>query len=527
MKKIYYNFMLVTMLAASSSLSSMAMAESQDHPATQRALGLLKSGNGAAKVADSDQFLARDVVIDADGSEHVRFDRKHKGLRVIGGDIVVHANAKGQSKGYSHTLSKTVQIETVPALTESTAIALAEQRFAGVRSAIPTTADIVVYAQSEARLAYEVLVQGEARDGTPSEMHFIVDAMDGKMIDQWDAVATTAAIGSAKSLFNGTVSVNTDSQTTGGYAMRDLTRGNSSINNMNKRTTGSGSLMLDADNVWGNFATSDVATVAGDVAYGTAKTWDYFKSVHGRNGIGNDGLGSLSKIHVGRNYVNAYWNDSCKCMSYGDGDGTTYYPLVAIDVIGHEMAHGVMNATAKLVYSGESGGLNEASSDIFGMLIKFYANNPNAPGNYLNGEKLLISNTGVSNPTKAFRYMFKPSLDGKSADCYSSSVGSLDVHLSSGVANHFAYLLAEGAVVPSGFNLTPAQLVCNGNTALTAIGRDALGKIWYRALTVYMTSGTNYAGARVATLNAASDLYGANSVQRNAVASAWSAVGVN
>lgn len=527
MKKIYYNVILATTLAAASSVAGLAQAGNQDHPAVQRALGLLKPGNGAAKVADADQFVARDVVIDADGSEHVRFDRKHKGMRVIGGDLIAHANAKGQSKAYSHTLNKALQIESVPSISDSTAIALAEQRFTGVRSAQPSDAEVVVYARQEARLAYEVLVHGEAKDGTPSEMHFIVDALDGKIIDQWDGIATTASIGSAKSLFNGTVAVNTDSQTTGGYAMRDLTRGNSSINNMNKRTTGSGTLMLDTDNLWGDFTTVDVATVAGDVAYGTAKTWDYFKNVHGRNGIGNDGVGSLSKIHVGRNYVNAYWNDTCKCMSYGDGDGTTYYPLVAIDVIGHEMSHGVMNATAKLVYSGESGGINEASSDIFGMLIKFYANNPTAPGNYLNGEKLLISNTGVSNPTTAFRYMFKPSLDGKSADCYSASVGSLDVHLSSGVANHFAYLLAEGAVVPSGFNLTPAQLVCNGNTALSAIGRDALGKIWYRALTVYMTSSTNYAGARIATLNAATDLYGANSVQRNAVANAWSAVGVN
>lgn len=527
MKKIRHNFTVAVMLTTGMSLSLAALAGGNDHPAAQRALGLLKTHGASAKLSDADQLSARDVILDQDGSEHVRFDRKYKGLRVIGGDMVVHANAKGQFKGHSHTMSKAVQIDTVAGIDEESAIAVAEQQFLGVRNAGASSAEIVIHARGEPRLSYEVTVQGEMRDGTPSEMHYIVDANIGGVIDKWDGIATSAAVGSAKSLFNGTVAVNTDSQTTGGYAIRDLTRGGSAINNMNKRNSGSGSLMVDTDNVWGNFSTADVGTVAGDVAYGTAKTWDYFKNVHGRNGIANDGIGSLSKIHVGRNYVNAYWSDSCKCMSYGDGDGTTYYPLVAIDVIGHEIGHGVMNATAKLVYSGESGGLNEASSDIFGMLIKFYANNPSAPGNYLNGEKLLISNTGVTNPTKAFRYMFKPSLDGASKDCYTSTIGSIDVHLSSGVANHFAYLLAEGAVVPSGFNLTPAQLVCNGNTSLSGIGRDALGKIWYRALTVYMTSSTNYAGARAATLSAASDLYGATSTQRNAVASAWSAVGVN
>jgi|CXWL01.1.fsa_nt_gi Zn-dependent metalloprotease len=506
---------------------ALAQANPQSHPAVQRALGLLKQHGQAAQAVDADQFQARDVVRDTDGSEHVRLDRKHKGLRVIGGDLVVHMTNKGQFKGGpTHTMKKAIQIDTVAQLDEAGAIAVAEQGFAGQRNAV-SQAELVVYARSEPMLAYDVRVSGDLRDGSPSEMHFIVDAHRGGIIDKWDDIQTAAASGTAKSLFDGTVSVNTDSQSTGGYSMRDLARGGSAVNNMGNRTSGNGTLMTDADNVWGNFSTSDAATVAGDVAYGTAMTWDYFKNVHGRNGIANDGAGSASRVHFGRRYVNAFWNGACKCMSYGDGDGRTYYPLVAIDVIGHEMSHGVMNSTANLVYSGESGGINEASSDIFGMLIKFHANNPSAPGNYLNGEKLLISNTGVSNPTQAFRYMFKPSLDGASVDCYSGSIGTMDVHLSSGVANHFAYLLAEGAVVPSGFNLTPAQLVCNGNTALIGVGRDALGKIWYRALTVYMTSNTNYAGARLATLNAAADLYGANSSKYIAVVSAWSAVGVN
>ena len=107
------------------------------------------------------------------------------------------------------------------------------------------------------------------------------------------------------------------------------------------------------------------------------------------------------------------------------------------------------------------------------------------------------------------------------------------MHYSSGVANHFFYLLAEGAVVPAGFgsgtaaNLTPASLVCNGNTAITGIGRAAAEQIWYPALTNYMTSGTNYADARNATLSAAADLYGAGSTQYNAVIAAWDAVSVS
>ena len=215
-------------------------------------------------------------------------------------------------------------------------------------------------------------------------------------------------------------------------------------------------------------------------------------------------------------------------MTFGDGSGTSL-PLVALDIAGHEMSHGVTSRSADLVYSGESGGLNEATSDIFGTMVEYYAANANDPGDYVVGEELFPNNAAMN---RAIRWMFKPSLDGVSPDCYSSSLGSIDVHYSSGVANHFYYLLAEGAVVPAGFgagtwaNLSPSSLVCNGNTSLTGIGRTAASKIWYRALTVYMTSSTNYAAARAATLSAATDLYGAGSSQYNAVAAAWTAVSV-
>jgi Zn-dependent metalloprotease len=227
-------------------------------------------------------------------------------------------------------------------------------------------------------------------------------------------------------------------------------------------------------------------------------------------------------------------------MVFGDGDGVRYNPFATLDIAAHEMAHGVTARTADLVYSGASGGLNEATSDIFAAMTEFHADNPSYPPNYLIGEKLRRDNPGHQ---IALRYMFKPSLDGISPDCYPANDPRdgyeeffntlMDVHYNSGVANHFFYLLAEGPVVPEGFgagtpaNLAPADLVCNGNTAIAGIGREAAQQIWYRALTVYFTSGTNYADARAGTLAAAVDLYGAGSTQHNAVAAAWSAVSVD
>jgi len=111
--------------------------------------------------------------------------------------------------------------------------------------------------------------------------------------------------------------------------------------------------------------------------------------------------------------------------------------------------------------------------------------------------------------------MYDPAKDGRSPACWSSTLGSLDVHYSSGPANHMFYLLSHGGTSK-----------CNGSS-VNGLGIDKAAKIWFRALTVKMTSGTNYAGARTAALAAATDLYGAGSAEYNAVASAFSGINVN
>lgn len=477
-------------------------------PSVQRALA----------VAPEDQFVARSVQVDTDGTEHVRLDRWHRGLPVIGGDTVVHQRV-GQVVAASKTLAAPLKVAAEPRIDERRAIALALRRFDGEVTMLPK-ATLSVYARGDTPvLAWDVYFEGIDADQTPTETHAIIDAMRGREIDRWDLVHTASANGTGQSLYLGTVNLATDSITSG-FALRDPTRGNNSTGN----AKASNATFTDADNRWGTGSNSNAQSAAVDAHFGVSRTWDYFKTVHGRNGIANDGRGSSSRVHYGTNYVNAFWSNSCFCMTYGDGDGTTYGPLVNLDVAGHEMTHGVTSRTANLTYSGESGGLNEATSDIFGTMVEYYANVAADTPDYQIGEKIYLSNPGGS---KAFRFMFKPSLDGKSPDCYTSTLGQLNVHYSSGVGNHFFYLLAEGATVPAGFNLTKAALVCNGNTAITGIGRDKASRIWYRALTTYMTSNTNYRGARTATLNAARDLYGSGSAEQNAVAAAWSAVSVN
>ena len=501
------------------------------------------NGTGIVRGAQGDVFAAQDAIVDADGTEHVRFQRSYRGLPVIGGDFVLHSR-NGQLRNVSQSLKSAARPNLVAQFGSDEAIVEAGARFGSTFVGAPTSR-MVVYARGASPvLAHEVVFNGIKADQTPTEMHYFVDARSGRILDQWDTVHTakpgpggsgcsgaTAAVGTGKSLTEGTVVLNTTKCGTT-YQMVDMTRGGGATNNMSMKTAGLGAVFTGTTNIWGDFLVSNAQTAAADAHYGVATTWDYYKNMHGRLGIANDGVGALTRVHYGRNYQNAFWSDGCFCMTFGDGDnGATILPLVALDIAGHEMSHGVTSRTANLIYNGESGSLNEATSDIFGTMVEYYANNANDPGDYVVGEELFTNNANMS---KAIRYMFKPTLDNYSQHCYDpATTPTFEVHGGSGIANSFFYLLAEGAVVPAGFgagtwaNLSPSSLVCNGNTSLVGIGRTAAGRIWYRALTVYMTSSTNYAQARTATLSAAADLYGNGSSQYNAVAAAWSAVKVN
>lgn len=473
------------------------------------------NGNRDQLGSDTDHgFQVTDVVLDADGKEHVRFDRKYKGLRVLGGDVVVHSGADKKLNGMDKAFNKVIRLDVSNPISPEQALAVAEKQFTGMLQTVSKPELIVFARDGDARLAYEIVFTGIVGEETPTEMHVFVDARSSELINQWEGIQTVA--GSGNGFFVGSVALET-LLASGSYQLKDPNRGNQATNDMANKTNGSGKIFLDADNKWASGLLSDRATVGVDAQFGAATTWDFFKLKFGRLGLRNDGVGALSRVHYGRAYNNAYWSDACFCMTYGDGDGKTFNPFASLDVAGHEMSHGLTAMTAKLVYSGESGGLNEATSDIFGTLVEYFANNQKDVPDYLIGEQLYKSGGG-----KALRYMYNPPLDGRSPGCYSTTLGTLDVHYSSGVANHFFYLLAEGST-PAGLPVSPT---CNGSS-LSGIGRDAAGAIWYRALTVYMTSSTNYAGARAATLQAARDLFGSTSSQALAVASAWSAVGVN
>ncbi|WP_208611509.1 M4 family metallopeptidase [Streptomyces bungoensis] len=483
----------------------------QQTATTARTLGL-----GA-----KEKLVVKDVVKDNDGTLHTRYERTYAGLPVLGGDLVVHTPPASLAKGTVSTTYNNKHRIKVSSTTATFAKAAAETKALKTAKALDATkakadsARKVIWAgNGTPKLAWETVIGGFQDDGTPSRLHVITDATTGKELYRYQAIET----GTGNTQYSGSVSLSTTlSGST--YQLYDTTRGGHKTYTLNGGTSGTGTLMTDSDDVWGNGSGSNTQTAGADAAYGAQETWDFYKNTFGRSGIKNDGQAAYSRVHYGNAYVNAFWDDTCFCMTYGDGTSNTH-ALTSLDVAGHEMSHGVTSNTAGLDYSGESGGLNEATSDIFGTGVEFYANNSTDVGDYLIGEKIDINGDG-----SPLRYMDKPSKDGGSADSWYSGVGNLDVHYSSGPANHMFYLLSEGSGSKVINGVTYNSPTSDG-VAVTGIGRAKALQIWYKALTSYMTSSTNYAGARTAALNAAGALYGTNSAEYAAVGNAFAGINV-
>ncbi|CAM3451272.1 peptidase M4 [Corallococcus sp. ZKHCc1 1396] len=328
----------------------------------------------------------------------------------------------------------------------------------------------------------------------------------------------TDPVGTAddKTMYSGNVDLKTTKNADGTYSLEDSTRGKGVVTyDAKNANTASGQTKISDDNdKWGE-ATDPARAKAGiDAHYGAAATYDFMKEVLGRDSIDGAGEKLVSYVHVRNNYVNAFWDG--EKMSYGDGDGKQSGPLTTLDIAGHEIAHGLTQRTANLVYSGESGGLNESFSDIIGTGVEWHAaqKNPDVKWNWTVGEAAWTPTNG--DPHDGLRYMNDPTKDNYSVDNYKNYPKQTEVHGSSGISNNAFYLLVEG-----GKNRTSGLEVKDG------IGMEDGLKIFGRALTTYMTPKTNFAQAREATIKSATDLYGADSNQVQKVKDAWTAVGVN
>ncbi|WP_442858763.1 M4 family metallopeptidase [Bacillus sp. KH172YL63] len=469
-------------------------------------------------------FKVKDKQKDDLGFTYLRIQQVYKGTPVYGAELTAHVNSDGVLTALSGApvanLDGKQDLKKAKKISKKEAVSTGEGDLVKAVDAQPEyeyapTSDSVIYVK-DGKAHYAYLVNYNFLAPEPGNWHYFVDAASGDILDKVNEIheagkpgggavtGGTNTVGSGKGVLGDTKSLNTYLASST-YYLQDLTRGSGVFTyDASNRTRLPGSLWADSDNVFN--ASYDAAAV--DAHYYAGKTYDYYKNTHNRNSYDGNGGALNSTVHYGKNYNNAFWNG--QQMVYGDGDGSTFISLSGgLDVVAHELTHAVTDTTADLIYQNESGAINESMSDIFGTLVEFDANqNPD----WEIGEDIYTPNKSGD----ALRSMSDPAKYGD-PDHYSVRyTGTQDnggVHINSGIGNKAAYLLSQGGT--------------HYGVSVSGIGTAKTGKIYYRALTQYLTPSSNYSQLRSAAVQAATDLYGAGSAEVTSVKAAYHAVGVN
>jgi len=483
------------------------------------------------------------------GFEHVRYQQTYAGIPVEHATYVMHVmNGLVKSQNGKWIKDFPSGLQTAPSLSKAAALKKATDAVGArvYKWELPAEEAFIKKEQNDPQATFfpkgELVYFSGEEDVVPSQLrlaykfdiyanlplsrqYVFVDAVTGKILGKRELIHTTNAAGTATTAYSGVQSITTDFTGTT-YRLRETGRGNG-INTYDMRLAGTNYAaavdFTDADNNWNN-VNANKDQYATDGHWGTEKTYDYYFTKFNRNSVDNAGFALNSYVHTNLvafgygNNINAFWDGSR--MTYGDGGtsgATTYTPLTALDVCGHEITHGVTERTSNLVYSKESGAMNEGFSDIFGTAIEFYAKG--ASGNWLIGENIGAAFRNMSNPNQ----FSQPDTYGgtfwvNTTSCTpTNNNDQCGVHTNSGVLNFWFYLLSQGG---SGTND-----ISNAYT-VTGIGIDKAAAIAYRTNTFYLISTSTYANARTAAIQSATDLYGAGSPEVIATTNAWYAVGV-
>ncbi|MBU4428582.1 MAG: M4 family metallopeptidase, partial [Verrucomicrobia bacterium] len=501
-------------------------------PIERKAVAVLDNLAGLFNIQDAEtEFTSKQTLRDALGFQHVKFSQAHSGLRVVGGELIVHFNNRGEAYEVNGQYIPDITLDVTPALSPAQAVVTAQQDLNSLghpSGVIQQDPELVIYSfNSKPILAFELTLYYPAQDSqTPGRWRYWIDARNGQVIVRFNDIKliTAPTTGSYTNIGGSVLAGEGGGATniTGWYntpnASYYLYNSNSHWIISNAAASGytdNSSYAYRANTNWGVSDRTEISA-----ANNFHKIQQYFSNVHARLSFNNTNAMANANVHFGVDYANAYWNGVD--FTFGDGDGTMFTSLVVMDVAGHEFAHAVTEYSANLDYSYfDSGALSESFSDIFGACVEyhsqpdgsaFYPSSTNGYFDWLMGEDATIA------PYRALRDMRNPSgsglLEGLHPSRYKGANWDFDgeMHVNSTVQSFMFYLLSVGgsgnndgiSYNVSGISLTNAE------------------QIAYRTLTVYLTQFSCYADAHDAWVSAATDL---NTNWVASVKQAWAAVG--
>ena len=415
---------------------------------------------------------------DSLGFTHIKTQQMVKGIPVLGNEYIIHFNQKGEIyavNGNYDASAKKAKINKGHFIGESRALSIAKaQVIFDELDGTPTSKLYLYNINNEYVPVY--LVSLSFLSPTPGNWKFYINAEDGSILKQANILANIATTGTGLGVLGDSKALNLDKVTVKGktqYQLKDLTKGA-----LIATTTASTGTRLPGSVVYSTTTTiNDKAAV--DAHYYAGMVYDYYKSKFNRNSLDGAGMAINSTVHYSRSYVNAFWNGSR--MVYGDGDGVNAVALSgALDVVAHEMTHAVDEKEANLIYENQPGALNESMSDAFGAFIESDMANPAKYGD----------------PDHMSKFVVLPNTQA-------GDWGG--VHTNSGIPNKACYLIAS-----------------NSN-----VGIIKAEQIYYGALSNYLITSSDFYDARLALVQAATDLYGQNGAEVAAINAAWDTVGIN
>ena len=481
-------------------LGSVGVGAQRSQPDPQRRSGF-RAVTGAAAAAfrvPPDMRLIAQERVGRDRQIVSRYRQYVGNAEVLGGQLTVYRDDVGERDA--------VVGAHYPDLTPANTIRLtagaAQGMAAGRRGAAGATwnVDLMI---NPGTVRYFYRVESRSVD---ARWFYWIDADTGAVLNEYDGLTTGSGLGVL-----GDTKVLTDltGLTASGSTYQLVSAdGRQKTYDAQNRSKLAGVLATDADDNWVTFGSASPGQGAlVDAQFYANVTDDYYLDTHGFDWVAKYPQGMVSSAHVGRRYNNAYWNGTQ--MAYGDGDGSSFIEFSGdLDVVGHELSHGVTEATSNLVYQNESGALNEAFSDMMGTAIEFHdSESHNESGNWTIGEDITPGRNGNRN-------MANPNEDGDPshyADRYTGTSDNGGVHTNSGIANHWFYLLVQG-----GQNANSNRA---SGTDVHGIGMQAAEDIAFLGFTG-LTATASFCDARSATIAVA----GGASAN---VAAAWNQVGVD